>query len=293
MLKLLFIAIFSIQGWFLPLHSVENERENVFKRLQEFTFALDQKNENNLASFWTEDGELVLPATGEVIEGREAIAKYLSKKMEGLSGKKIAFKEVRIEFPNSDKAVVEGVFNISENGELKDRKARKFELVKQDGKWYLDTAREFDIELPPALYERLKGLEWMIGKWKDQDDDVTITFSTKWDKYKNFLIQNFNVGIYGTDTLEGMQVIGWDPIQEKIHSWIFDSDGGVGSGVWTKEDKSWKEVVSYTLSDGRKASAINIYTPIDQKSYSYSSIGRDVGGEVLPDIEPLTVVKEE
>lgn len=270
-----------------------DEKESINKRIQEFTEALDQNNESKLASFWTKDGQFVIPATGEMIEGNEAIAKYLVKKIQELAGKKIAFNGEKIEFPDSDSAVVEGVLNIYENGELTDRKARKLELVKEDGKWYLDSAREYDIELPPALYERLKGLEWMVGSWKDQDEDVTITFKTKWDKYKNFLMQNFNVGIFGLETLEGMQIIGWDPTSEKIHSWIFDSDGGVGSGVWTQQDKSWQVAVSYTLSDGRKASSVNIYTPIDQKSYTFASIGRDVDGEVLPNIEPVTVVREE
>ncbi len=110
------------------------------------------------------------------------------------------------------------------------------------------------------------------------------------DKHKNFLMQNFSMKVLDQNELQGCQIIGWDPIQEKIRSWVFDSDGGFGEGYWSQQGDSWYVNMSFTLADGRKASSTNIYTKVDG-SYTFASEGRDVNGEVLPNIEPVKVVK--
>ena len=77
------------------------------------------------------------------------------------------------------------------------------------------------------------------------------------------------------DDLEGTQVIGWDPAAGTIRSWMFDSDGGFGEGIWTKNDNTWIVKFSQVLPDGRKASATNIYTLVDAtRSPGSPSAGR-------------------
>lgn len=263
------------------------------ERLKAFTEAFSSGKIKDIAPLLTQDASFTNPVTGETIDGKEAIAKYLEEKYQTLQGKKVVLGETKIDFPEPDYAVVTGALQIFDKDNLIEKKARKLELVKEDGKWYLDTIREVDVEAPPAPPEELTTLNWLIGNWKDADEDVDITFSTHWDKHKNFIIQRFNTKIYDVEELEGMQIIGWDPNENKIRSWIFDSDGGFGSGTWSKDGNSWNIDVKYTLSDGRQASSVNIYTPGDANSYTYSSIGRDVDGEVLPNIDPVKVIREE
>ena len=81
-------------------------------------------------------------------------------------------------------------------------------------------------------------------------------------------------------TLEGTQVIGWDPAADTIRSWMFDSDGGFGEGTWSKKDNSWIVKFNQVLPDGRKASATNIYTIVDGNTFTWKSIGRKVDGRV-------------
>ena len=47
-----------------------------------------------------------------------------------------------------------------------------------------------------------------------------------------------------------------------------------------------------TLSDGRKATAIQIIKKIDDNSFTFESIGRQVDGELLPNVEPITIVRK-
>lgn len=146
--------------------------------------------------------------------------------------------------------------------------------------------------VPPNQYQYLKELEWLIGKWTDKDDNVDMESEYKWDKDKNFIIEEFSVKTGEKFDLSGRQIIGWDPIQKNIRSWIFDSDGGFGESKWVKKNDSWVAEMSYTLADGRRASAVQIFTPKGNDQYQFESTDREVDGELLPDITPVTVIRK-
>ena len=92
--------------------------------------------------------------------------------------------------------------------------------------------------------------------------------------------------------MEGTQVIGWDPVEKTIRSWMFDSDGGFGQGVWTRKGDNWVVKFSQVLADGREASSINVYKCVDENTYTWKSVGREVGGEQLPNIEEIKVARK-
>lgn len=297
MFKNLMIGILCFQGFFGTLFALENggDKEKVFQRLQDLSAAFNGDKEDLLSSFWTEDAEYARPLTGEILKGKGAITKFFQARAQEINKRqlKFSFKPEKIDFPDSNTAVVEGVSEISDKGALLQRNARRVELVKEKGQWYLDTVSEIEVAPAPPVHDHLKELEWLIGKWIDKDEDVTITFTTDWDKFKNFIVQRFKMEVYGTVEMEGLQIIGWDPLAQKIRSWVFDSDGGFGSGEWSKADHNWNAVLNYVLSDGKKASATYVYKPINDKSYSFASINRTIDGAALPEIKRVTVVREE
>lgn len=268
-----------------------NDKSAVTKQVESFTEALTKGN-GDLSSYWSADAEVINPMTGDAIDGQEAIAKYFDERRADVKGKKVTFTIGNITFPEEDLAVVEGVLEIEGKEGKPYRAARRIELVKENGKWLLDYLKEIRVDLPPTAYEHLKDLDFLIGNWKDEDEDVNIEFNTSWDKFKNFITQNFTLGVYGVDALEGSQLIGWDPVASQIRSWVHDSDGGFGIGVWTKSGDSWNVAIDFTLSDGKKGGATDTYTKIDDKSYSFASTNRIVDGVSLPNIDPVTVVKE-
>ena len=152
-----------------------------------------------------------------------------------------------------------------------------------------------DKKLEQNLHEApdsLKELSWLVGSWIDQDENIDVNSTYRWDKGGHFLIEHFVMKITESDDLEGYQIIGWDPVEDRLHSWIFDTDGGYGESVWTKLEGSWLLNTVFTLYDGRKASATHIYTKIDDNTYTFESENRDIDGEVLPDIGPFNVVKK-
>lgn len=296
MLKMLFIVIFTFHGLFTTLLAQSGgSQEKVKERLQKLTEAINQGNLDVLASFWTNDAEFTKPLTGEVLKGKNDITQFLQQRVKEIKERNLqfTFQPVKIEFPDADTAIVRGVAEITDKGALLQRNARRVELVKQEGEWYINDISEIEVPPPPPVYVHLKDLEWLLGNWVDKDENVTITFSTRWDKFKNFIIQHFKMEVYGLDAMEGLQIIGWDPIENKIHSWVYDSDGGFGTAIWAKNGDSWQAKTDYVLSDGKKGTATNIYTKLNNTSYTFSSVDRKINGEAIPDVEPVTVVKEE
>ena len=294
--KIILIGAFCILCAVTTLFAAEpqNASGQIKIRLQEFTDAINQYRGETLPGFWSPDASLINPVTGETYKGKEQIGDYLKKRNQEAQERKLTFTLTprNIHFLSPKQAVVEAIFEVNQNGQLLKRNARKIELTEQDGQWYINAVREVEVAPAPPVYSHLKDLEWLIGNWKDSDQDVTITLAAKWDKFKNFIIQNFRIDTYGVEEMEGIQIIGWDPIQNTIRSWIYDSDGGFGEGTWTKNNNGWQLSLNYVLSDGSQGTAKNVFTDITDHSYRYSSIHRTVNGEPLENIEPVTVKKE-
>ena len=91
--------------------------------------------------------------------------------------------------------------------------------------------------------------------------------------------------------MSGMQIIGWDPAEKQIRSWVFDSEGGFSEATWTHKGDQWFIQNNGTLTDGRKATSLNILTYVDDNSFKWESVNREVDGELLPNVEEVTVVR--
>jgi hypothetical protein len=89
-----------------------------------------------------------------------------------------------------------------------------------------------------------------------------------------------------------MQIVGWDAATKKIRSWTFDSDGGYSDSTWTKRGERWYISNEGVLADGRKASMINVIKQIDENSFTWAAIERTAGGELLPNVPEVLIVRE-
>ncbi len=270
---------------------VENEEDKINDKTKGYQEAFNKHDAKTLASFFAEEGIYTNPESGNPIQGKANIEQAFEDQFKGTGNAKIDVKVNTITFPSKENAIQVGTFLIKQPGQEPVESAFKAYFEKKDGKWLIVEIREIDIADAPNQYQHLKDLEWLVGNWIDADDDVEINSTFSWDKSKNFLYDNFSVVTEGTLELEGLQIIGWDPIEKKIRSWIFDSDGGFGDATWMKKDNHWVVETAQTLADGSRASSISVYTPIDANSYTWESTGREVGGKILPDIAPMKIIK--
>ena len=138
----------------------------------------------------------------------------------------------------------------------------------------------------------LEALNWMVGTWIDEGEDSTIVTECSWTKNRKFLKRLFKVKIDEEVTLEGDQFVGWDPVAGQIRSWTFDSEGGIGEGLWIQDGNRWLVKASFVLADGARASALNVYTHVDDDTIRWQSTNREIAGELQPNISEVTVVRQ-
>lgn len=288
-----FLAAGLFVGFNQTNQNEETDEAIIHSIVQSYQEAYNQQNASKMTAQWAVDASYINPVTRESAEGKEAIERLFKEKFAQGTKKHLEITIKSLEFPTPTEAIEHGLMKVTIEDQPTQQIAYKTEYIKENGKWFIEAIDEIELQEPPSNFEQLKDLAWLVGKWKDSDDNIDILFDNQWDKNKNFIIQHFEMKILGQDNIEGKQIIGWDPMKDVIHSWVFDSDGGFGEGVWEKVNNSWYASMHFTLSDGRPASSINIYTPIDDHSYTFASVEREVDGEILPDMNPVTVDKIE
>jgi uncharacterized protein (TIGR02246 family) len=262
------------------------------KNVTAYVVAYNNHDAKTLATFWSPDAVYVNPETGEEAEGHDAIADQFAAVLANLGDAKLAVDVKSIAFLSPTVAVERGTARVVNKSEKEPKNSDYTAIhVKRDGKWLLDRVSEEDSPVVFSNYDRLKDLEWMIGDWVDQDDRSRVEMACKWTKNQTFITRQFAISIADRLDMSGIQLIGWDPSTGKIRSWVFDSDGGFGEATWTKKGNRWIINAAATMPDGRKTSAINIMNVVDKNSFTWQSTGRELDGEILPNIEPITVVR--
>lgn len=261
------------------------------RAIKSYTAAFNARDAEALAAHWSPEAVYINPLTGSQVEGREAITKEFDAILAELKDTKLAVDVESIRFISPGVAVENGVAKlISADGQPQESSYTAIH-VKRDGKWLLDRVTEEEVPVVLSHYEQLKELEWMIGDWVDADDQDRIETTCAWTRNKNFITRSFTVSVQGRIDMAGMQVIGWDAAAKQIRSWVFDSDGGVAEGRWTKKDNRWSVATTGTLPDGRKASSVSIITYVDDDQFKWQSVNRTVDGELLPNIDEVAVVR--
>lgn len=271
--------------------SAQSERE-VKASLEEYVKVFNKKDSASLASLWDEEGTLHNPISGETVEGRNAIESYFKQKFEEHPDTKLTMTVENITFTKPDEATIKAHIQVADSGDVKIDGRMLIDAVKDDGKWLIVNSSEFEKHPGVSNYEKLEKLNWLVGNWIDESENIDINSEWKWDKHKNFLTERFTMKVLGDDDFEGFQMIGWDPANETLHSWVFDADGGFGEGSILEKDNSWYASMKFTLPSGKIGSATNIYTKVDENTYTFSSVGRDIDGTVLPNAGPFKIVRK-
>ena len=247
-----------------------------------------------LSGLFAEDAA-VIDSDGEATRGRADIAKMYTEAFEDAKGLKIESSAKAVRFLTQDVAQMEGQSVLSGGGTGDAMQAGKFAalLVRRDGQWRLAEIRDYPTPAEDvSTYEHLKELEWMVGDWVDEGGNAKVHSSVRWAVNDSFLIRTYSIEVDGESSMDGTVFIGWDPLTGQIKSWLFDSEGGHGEGLWTRvaEDR-WVVKAHGVTRDGRSNSSTHIHTVVGKDSAKTSSIDRIIGGEIAPDITDVLMVR--
>lgn len=266
--------------------------EKFLKKLaDDFANAFNAGDAKAIASQFAPQAEMV-DLDGDVLQGRDAIEKFYAETLRE-PRLKLAVEIESLRFVGDGLAIENGhlaFFNEDHEPILRSR----YTVVhtRDDGKWLIASWRDVvnpNDRLPP--HEHLKQLDWLVGDWVEEGGDSLVSTSCSWDESQNFLLSEYTVKVGGRTTMSGTQRIGWDPLTRQIKTWNFESDGGYGEGYWRRDGDRWLVKLTGVTADGRSGSATQIHTRQNDHTRTWSAVDRLLGGEPLPDIEQITVVR--
>jgi len=268
------------------------EDEKAIRSMAEaFTRAYNAGDSKTVAALYTEDAEWI-DEHGDRIEGRPMIQDFYSGLFQDHPGATIGISIDALRFLGPDVAKEEGQTRIKPVGTEPETLRRYTVLyVKQGGRWLYSSVRE-EYATGMLHHERLKDLQWLVGEWLDQSPDSTVHVTCRWSDDTNFLLRDFTIHVQGQPVMMVSQRIGWDPLTKQVKSWVFDSEGGYGDALWTRNGDEWVIKSVGVLPDGRMATATNVLSRVSPNKARWKSTERTLGGESVGEPAEYVMVRK-
>lgn len=267
--------------------ALSSEESAIKSQSADYAKAYNNRDAKALARFFAEDVEYT-DENGELTEGRKGIEELLQDNFAQNQGATIDIEVDSVMALAPDVIEEKGVTTVTSPSGEQRSSAYSAIHVKKDGQWLI--ARLFESPVPdPTPAARLSELAWMVGSWKDKGGDSTVETEVNWARGGNFLTRTFKVSQGDEVTLEGWEIIGWDPVQQRIRSWIFDGEGGYGEAFWTRDGNRWLVKQSRVAADGSESSAEQTITYLDQDHFNFESANRTLNGDLQPNLGKIEI----
>ena len=242
-----------------------------------------------LAAFFAEDAEYTTDE-GRTFSGKSAIEEAFKAAFQTNKGGKLSIKSDSVRRLAPEVVLEKGSTTVTaKDGELSSS-LYTVVYVKKDGDWKISQLVESpQPDLTP--HERLSELNWLVGEWEEADktDHLTVHNQFVWARGGNFITRNVVIKRDGETTLEGWQIIGWDPVNEQIHSWTFDGAGGFSEGVWSRDGQKWLMRETGTSPDGSRTSADITFAKLSEDRFSWEANNRTLNGDPLPSLGRIEI----
>lgn len=251
---------------------------------QSYAEAFSKGDLAGVLAIWSPNAEYI-DAEGEVTQGKDALTARFKATLAEMKGwtMKLEGKSLRLLTPTV--AVADGSAELTSPDGDKETSAYTTIWTLADGRWLLSSVRDLTPPPPPAVdgAEMLKELDWLVGDWNHEDEAAKVTLTCK-RTLNRFLVFDYTIKT-AAGSQEVRQYVGFDPRDENLRSWIFDSAGGFGDGQWSKRGKVWRCRTVGVLPDGGDGEATNSLKQVDANSFIWKSVDRFVGDAAMPDTE--------
>jgi uncharacterized protein (TIGR02246 family) len=265
------------------------EKAAVLALDREYEAAFAKGDAPALAAFFAEDAEYTTD-DGNILRGRAKIEQSLREGLQANKGAKLAIALESVSLLAPEVAVEKGSSSVTAKDGENSASSYTAIYVKKDGKWKISHLIETP-QAPATPRERLEELAWLAGEWNETDPENNLSVHSQytWARGGNFLTRNVTVQRAGETTLEGWQVIGWDPLEEHIRSWTFDSEGGFAQGNWTRDGERWLVREAGVAPDGTRTGSDQTFTKLSPDRLVWESNNRTLNGEPQPNIGRIEI----
>ncbi len=251
--------------------------------------AINSKNAEKVGVLFAEDSTFIDHA-GDETSGRAALQDRFAQLFKGEAVRVLGLHPEKTSFPASNVALVVGV--VSRKHDQEDLPATRFSMlmVKHGSHWLINELTE-TIMQKAQTESHLRDLSWLIGDWQVDKPNASARMNVEWAPGKKFIVSKCILNKNGNDPQTDSQVIGWDPQNNNMVSWHFDSNGGFGSGTWTKRpgENQWTVNVVGVGADGSNTRASNVFTLKTTDEFIWQSTHRSLDGVAVNDTDALEV----
>lgn len=263
------------------------DKEGVKAHLQSLSRAVRTGDSKGLAALWAEEC-IFIDEDGVQTKGRNDLERRFAEVFTTRGKPPVDLVAETITFPAPNVATVDGTVV----GQATNSPTTRFTmlLTRSGDGWLVTQATETPIRVRTAE-DRLRELEWLVGDWSAERSGASVRMNAQWAPKKNFILLTYTSKMPLGEERVDKQIIGWDPRNEKIVSWVFDSTGGFGYGTWSHKDNQWVVDASGVQQDGSTTSAVNVISVQDPNSFSWQSVNRTVDGIALSDTAELKVTR--
>jgi len=293
MRRIIVTAMVGLAGLALTLGQTKpaNKESAVRAAVDSYTSAFNKGDLEGVLAHVAADADFV-DDSGKQYNGKANLAKVLKQSLADLKGSKLKSTITSVRFLRSDVAVVDGKADVTTADGTTSSGRFTSTWTRSDGKWLLSCVRNLpDSPATPQPAAALRQLEWLIGDWTHEGTGYRVQVNGRWALNKSFLVLEYTARGKDGEDLTVLQYFGWDPADEVIRSWFFDSKGGTGGGDWARDGNTWTADWSGRLSDGRAASSVNSIQFLDDKTFLFRSVDREINGLPLADLEVKFVRK--
>lgn len=257
---------------------------------QAFAKAFNAGDAKAVAALWTADGDYV-DEQGKASRGRAAIEKQYVTFFDKNPGASIQVRVDSVRAINDHTAIEDGVAQLdSRGGDQMTRSRYTAVHTLVDGKWLMSSVRDAALATP-GNHAKLADLTWLIGTWHAEHQDVELEMKFYWLPNKSFIQRDFQVTKRGRVLLSGKQIIGWDPIEQRVSSWLFDSTGSYSVGAWSPQKGGWVVRNTGVSSDGLWTKATNVLGQLHGRLV-WKSVNRGAGDFDLLDSEEIILKRK-
>jgi uncharacterized protein (TIGR02246 family) len=269
-----------------------NEESAVRAAVESYTSAFNNGNLDGVMAHVAADADFI-DDSGKQHKGKADLTDVFKQCLADLKGSKLKSTITSVRFVRPDVAIVDGKADVTAPDGTTESGRYTSTWTKSDGKWLLSCVRNLpdSSATPEPAAAALHQLEWLVGDWTHEDPSYRVQVNGRWTLNKSFLALEYVARGKDGEDLTVLQYFGWDAGDEVIRSWFFDSKGGNGGGDWEREGNTWTAEWTGVLSDGRPASSVNSIQFIDDKTFVFRSVDREVDGLPLADLEVKFVRK--
>lgn len=242
--------------------------------------AFESAKVDEVTRLFSADAEFV-DEEGNIYQGKQEIEALFKSFFEKFPGAKLTTTVDSVRPVGSSMLVEEGTRTITVADASSTASLRYLMVLTKEGnEWKISLVREFTQDTLPTQLDYLMPLSLLEGEWIDENPSGATRVHYHWNEEKTFLLGEYTIQISGRPAMKSSQRLGWDPVQQKIRSWTFDTDGGFSEGYWTPTESGWIVKSTATLPSGEIGSATLLVTLLDDDRITVSSRDRVIGNTV-------------